>query len=119
MKDFRQLMVWEKAHRLTLLIYEITKKYPKDELFGLTSQTKRACSSIPANIAEGCGKRTDADFARFLQISFGSACELEYHLLLAYDLKILDLSNYKKLENLLLEVKKMLASLIKKLQTNS
>ncbi len=115
MRDFKQLKVWEKSHQLTLLIYQITKSYPKDELFGLTSQTKRACSSIPANIAEGCGKRTEADFARYLQISFGSACELEYHLFLAHDLKIISPNNYQKLENLLVEVKKMLASLIGKL----
>ncbi len=119
MKDFRQLKVWEKSHQLTLSIYQVTKSYPKDELFGLTSQTKRACSSIPANIAEGCGKRTNADFARYLQISFGSACELEYHLLLAHDLKIINSNNYRKLENILVEVKKMLASLIKKLIADS
>lgn len=88
MKDFRTLKVWSKAHELTLLVYKQTKTFPKEELFGLTSQIRRACSSIPANIAEGCGKGSDADFSRFLQIAFGSANELEYHFILARDLNL-------------------------------
>jgi four helix bundle protein len=118
MKNFRDLKVWHKSHELTLLIYEDTKSFPREELFGLTSQIRRARASIPANIAEGCGKSSNADFARYLQISFGSANELEYHLLLVRDLKILDNEIYFILEGKLLEVKKMLASLITKIRTD-
>jgi len=77
-KDFRKLAVWEKAHRLTLDMYKATASFPKDELYGLTSQVRRASISIPANIAEGCGRNGDVELARFLQIAMGSASELEY-----------------------------------------
>lgn len=90
MRDFRQLQVWDKAHQLTLLIYEATLKFPREELYGLTSQIRRAAVAIPANIAEGCGKDTELELARYMQISMGSASELEYHLLLARDLRYLD-----------------------------
>ena len=83
MKDFRQLKVWEKSHQLALAIYKVTKEFPKEELYGLTSQIRRASMSIPTNIAEGCGRNTDADFARFLQMAMGSASETEYQLILA------------------------------------
>jgi four helix bundle protein len=116
MKDFHELTVWRKSHELTLLVYQITANYPKEELFGLTSQTRRACSSIPANIAEGSGRSGDAEFARFLQIAMGSASELEYHLLLAKDLGLLETGKYEKSTNLLIEVKKMLNSFIQKLR---
>lgn len=119
MKSFRDLIVWKKSHELTLLVYEQTKTFPKEELFGLTSQIRRACSSIPANIAEGCGKSSNADFSRFLQIAFGSANELEYHLLLARDLNILDHRIHHNLEEKLIEIKKMLASLINKIRTEN
>jgi four helix bundle protein len=118
MRNFRELKIREKSHQLTLLIYQATKNFPKEELFGLTSQIRRACSSIPANIAEGCGRQTERDFARFLQIAFGSVSELEYHLLLANDLKLLNSDSYKVMENLLLEIKKMLASFIQKLNAD-
>ncbi|HXG83836.1 MAG TPA: four helix bundle protein [Pyrinomonadaceae bacterium] len=118
MRGFRELKVWEKSHQLTLLVYQATKSFPKEELFGLTSQIRRACSSIPANIAEGCGRESNIDFAGFLQIAFGSASELEYHLLLALDLKLLDSASYKDMEALLVEIKKMLASFIQKLRSD-
>ena len=118
MKDFRNLTVWEKSHRLTLDIYVATKTFPKEELFGLTSQIRRASSSIPANIAEGCGKSTDPDFSRFLQIAFGSACEVEYHLILARDLNYLNQEGHVKINDELLAVKKMLASLISKIKAD-
>jgi four helix bundle protein len=89
MKDFRELKVWEKAHALVLNLYRETTSFPPSELYGLTVQIRRAAASIPANIAEGCGRGSSADFARFLQIAMGSACELEYHLLLARDLGFL------------------------------
>ncbi len=83
MKNFRDLQVWEKGHKFRLDVYRVTKTFPREELYGLASQLKRAAASIPANIAEGCGKATGPDFAKFLQIAFGSACECEYHLVLA------------------------------------
>ena len=82
MKDFRTLKVWEKSHQFTLKIYSLSRNFPKDELFGLVSQIRRASSSIAINIAEGCGRGSDADFARFLQISMGSASETEYLIML-------------------------------------
>jgi four helix bundle protein len=90
MKSFRDLKVWEKAHELTLAAYDATSNFPKQEMFGLVPQIRRCASSIPANIAEGCGRRGNGEFHRFLQIAMGSASELEYHLLLSRDLKILD-----------------------------
>ena len=78
MKDFRQLKVWQKAHQLTLALYPVTGSFPRDEIYGLTAQIRRACSSIPANLAEGCGRNTDAELARFCSIAAGSASELEY-----------------------------------------
>lgn len=115
MKDFRELKVWEKSHQLTVAVYKATSKFPKEELYGLTSQMRRSCSSIPANIAEGCGRGSDADFARFLQMAMGSASEIEYHLLLARDLNLLDDPSYECFANDVTEVKRMLASFIKKL----
>jgi four helix bundle protein len=85
MRDFRELKVWHKAHQLTLAVYSATKTFPRDELYGLTSQIRRAAVSIGANIAEGAGKNSPAEFGRFLQIALGSASELEYHLLLSGD----------------------------------
>lgn len=115
MKDFRKLTVWQKAHRLTLKVYEATRKFPKEELYGLTSQMRSSSSSIPRNIAEGCGRGTDADFGRFLQMAMGSACELEYDTVLSRDLGYLDLDEYEDLSRDVTEVKRMLASLILKL----
>ena len=99
MQNFKSLKVWQKSHELTLAIYKATANFPKDELYGLTSQIRRACASIPANIAEGCGRTGKAELARFLQVAMGSASELEYHLLLAHDLGLLRDGEYKLLEN--------------------
>ena len=115
MQDFKQLKVWEKSHRLVLSIYKATAKFPRDELYGLTSQMRRASASISANIAEGCGRSGGADFARFLHIAMSSASELEYHLLLAWDLRLLSGSAYAQLAGDVTEVKRMLTSLIQKL----
>ena len=106
MKDFRTLIVWQKAHELTLGVYAATKQFPKDELFGMTSQMRRSSSSIPTNIAEGCGRGSNADFQRFLQMAFGSASELDYQLILSSDLKDLSREDHEQLGKLLLEVKK-------------
>jgi four helix bundle protein len=86
MKDFRSLKVWEKAHALTLAIYKATEGFPKQEIYALTNQVQRAVVSIPANIAEGCGKDSDAELRRYFLIAMGSSSELEYLLLLARDL---------------------------------
>ena len=85
MQSFRNLRVWEKSHRLTLDVYSLSKAFPRDEMYGLSSQMRRASASIGMNIAEGCCRKGDIEMARFLQISMGSASELEYQLLLAHD----------------------------------
>src|SRR5690348_3909402 len=104
MKDFRNLSVWRKAHELTLALYRATMLFPKHELFGLTSQMRRCSASIGANLAEGCGREGNAELHRFLQISLGSANELEYHLLLAFDLGYLPERLYRDLNAALSEV---------------
>jgi four helix bundle protein len=117
MKDFRDLKVREKAHALTLASYEATNSFPREEIFGLTSQIRRASSSIPANIAEGCGRRGNAELHRFLQMAMGSANELEYHLLLSKDLGYLSSGVHARMEPQVQEVKRMLASLIRKVDS--
>ncbi len=116
MRDFRTLKVWEKAHQLTLAVYRATVAFPTQEQYGLTGQMRRASASIPANIAEGCGRDGDAELARFLQIAMGSASELEYHCLLARDLNLLSATDYDRLNNDVIEVKRMLASFIQTLK---
>ena len=118
MRDFRELKVWGKAHQLTLAIYRATSTFPKEELYGLTSQIRRSGASIPANIAEGCGRSGDAELARFLQIAMGSATELEYHLLLAHELNLLKTSDYEPLARDVTEVKRMLTAFIQKLKAD-
>lgn len=119
MKDFRKLSVWHKAHTSVVAVYQATRSYPKDKLYGLTSQTRRASVSIAANIAEGCGRSTDADFARFLEIAAGSANEVEYHLLLACELNFLPAEEYENLASGIREVKQMLTALIRRLRGNA
>jgi four helix bundle protein len=119
MQNFKQLKVWEKAHNLTLAIYKATSSFPKDERYSLTDQMRRSSSSIPTNIAEGSGRGSDADFARFVQMSMGSARELQYQLILSRDLNYLAAAQYLELESLLSEVQRMLTSLIKKLTAKS
>jgi four helix bundle protein len=116
MKDFHELQVWQKAHELTLVVYRITGSFPREERYGLTSQLRRSCSSIPANIAEGCGRNGDAELARFCSIAMGSASELEYHLLLARDLKLIDSNDHTDLSQRTTELKRMLAGFLKTLK---
>ena len=116
MKNFRDLKVWEKAHSLTLDSYRFTNAFPRQELFGLTSQIRRAAVSIAANIAEGCGKRGNGEFQRYLNIATGSASELEYHFLLARDLHMLDEASYHRLDEAVVEVKRMLSALVRKVE---
>ncbi len=119
MKDFRKLVVWEKAHLMALEVYRITKRFPKDELYGITSQMRRAAVSIPTNIAEGCGRGTDKDFGRFLQMAVGSASELEYLFLLSKDLDLIEREVYEEMESRIVEIKKMISSLIKSVSYRS
>lgn len=119
MQNFRNLKVWERSHALTIDVYRSTKPFPREEIYGLTSQMRRAAVSIGANIAEGTCRGGDADFARFLQMAAGSASELEYHLLLARDLELLKNSEYQRLSDAVIEVKRMLASLMQRLRAVS
>ncbi len=119
MRDFKKLMVWEKAHAFVLRIYRETKSFPGEEKYGIVNQLRKASVSIPANISEGCGKVSSVDFARFLQISMGSSCEVEYYLLLSCDLEFLDKKKYFKLYKDIEEIKKILASFIMKLKSDS
>jgi four helix bundle protein len=113
MKDFRKLDVWHKAHQLAVQIYKVTEKFPSSEIYGLTSQLRRAGVSIPTNLAEGCGRSSDPDLARFIGMAMGSASEVEYLLLLTRELGLLDRETSHALETQIVEIKKMLAALIK------
>ena len=115
MRDFRQLKVWQKAHRCTLEIYRRTQGFPAEERFGLTAQLRKAAVSVPSNIAEGCGRDSERDFARFLSIAAGSASEAEYQLLLARDLGYLQQKAHLQLDEQINEVKRMLNSFIQTL----
>lgn len=116
MQNYRQLQVWQNAHKLTLAVYRATTAFPREELYGLTSQVRRSCSSIPANLAEGCGRSGDAEMARFCSIAMGSACELDYHLLLAKELNLIQPDDYEDLAHQTSEVKRMLTGLLKTLK---
>jgi four helix bundle protein len=118
MKDFRDLQVWHKAHSLTLACYGITSTFPRPEVYGLTSEIRRCAASAAANIAEGCGKRGNGEFYRFLNMALGSTSELEYHFLLAHDLQLLGEENYKDLNHRVIEIKRVLASLVCKVETD-
>jgi four helix bundle protein len=114
MMDFRRLAVWQKAHGLALEVYRATGRFPRDEIYGLTGQLRRGTSSIPANLAEGCGRGGDIEFRRFRSIALGSACELESHLLLAKDLGLLAPDRRGDLEAQVQETKRMLVGLMQK-----
>jgi four helix bundle protein len=116
MRDFKRLAVWKKAHELALATYEATAVFPQSELYGLTSQLRRAAMSIPTNIAEGCGRDGDAEFARFLRISMGSGNEVEYLLLMSRDLTFIDEATYMTLNEQVLETKRMLSGLLARLR---
>jgi four helix bundle protein len=118
MKDFRELKVWEKSHRLALKVYSATAKFPREELYGLTSQIRRASVSIPTNIAEGCGRNRDSELYRFFEIAMGSASELEYLFLLTRDLGVIDKADFEGFLAEIIEIKRMLASFIQKLKAD-
>jgi four helix bundle protein len=119
MQDFRSLEVWGKAHAATLAVYRATESFPAAERYGLTSQMRRAAASVAANIAEGCGRGSDADFARFLHMALGSASELEYFLLLARDLQFMSQSPHDDILATTQEVKRMLSALVTRLKSDS
>ena len=119
MQDFRNLAVWCRAHELTLDIYSETAAFPAREIVGGTSQLRRSAASLATNIAEGCGRGSDADFARFLQMALGSASELEYQILLASDLGYLSPASSLSLTKQVQTFKKMTAALLRKTRTPS
>lgn len=118
MRDFRELKVWEKAHRLTLAVYRATEHFPAEERFGLTGQLRRSAVSVASNIAEGCGREGERELAQFLNIAAGSASELEYQLLLARELEHLSVSRHRELDTQVNEVKRMLNGFILQLTAN-
>ena len=118
MQNCRELKVWQKAHPFVLAIYRVTRNFPDTERYGIISQLRRAASSVPTNLAEGCGRGSTAELAQFVQIASGSASETDYLLILSRDLEYLDGQEYTSLNNNLVEIRKMLSALIKKLRGN-
>ncbi len=115
MRDYRKYKIWELGHELTLYIYKISQNFPQEEMYGMTSQMRRAAYSIPSNIAEGCGRESEAEFRRFLVIAQGSASELEYFAILAHDLGYIDDNIYTELDDRVNKIRRSLNNLIKKL----
>ena len=116
LKNYKELKVWQKSYQLCLEIYSITKGFPKDEQYGLTSQIRRAAVSLPSNIAEGYGRKTTPDYLRSLYIAYGSCCELETQILLAGDLGYIKDTNIKELLATIGDVERMLKALIRALE---
>ncbi|MDB6170662.1 MAG: diversity-rating retroelement protein bAvd family protein [Verrucomicrobia bacterium] len=119
MKDYRQLAVWQRSHQFTLSVYQTSRFFPSDERFGIASQLRRASSAIPANLAEGCGRDSDADFKRFVVIAHGSASESEYILLLASELGMFGADDHAMLGSEIAQIKRMLGALVRKLKADS
>lgn len=119
MRNFNDLQVWERSHQLTLALYRVTEGFPKNEMFGLISQIRRAAASVPTNLAEGCGRWGDGDMGRFLQIAMGSASELDYLLRLGKDLGYFQLAAYQQLAADLSEIRRMLTALYKRIRKPS
>lgn len=113
LKSYKELKVWQKAYNLCIKIYKITKTFPKEELYGLTSQIRRAAVSVPSNIAEGYGRKTTPEYIRSLYIAYGSSCELETQILLSGDLGFMKAEALNELQADLGEVERMLKALIK------
>jgi four helix bundle protein len=112
MKNYRDLQVWKKAHDLTLELYRVSQRFPREEIYGITGQLRRAAVSIGANLAEGCGRRTSTELARFVRIALGSASELDYQLLLSRDLGFMAAEEFTSASASLTEVRKMLTSFL-------
>ena len=119
MQDFTNLLVWQKAHTCTIAIYQVTKHFPSEEKFGLISQIRRASISIESNLAEGCGRNSDREFARFVSIAQGSAFEVRCQLILARDLDYISREIFQSLQQQILEINPMLNALYQKLTANS
>jgi four helix bundle protein len=117
-QTYQDLKIWQQAHELALEIYSLTASFPKEEMYGITSQIKRSATSIPANIVEGYGRQSNKDFSKFLYISLGSLEETTYFLLLAMDLHFIDESAFKALHSRYLELRLMLLSFIRKVNSN-
>ena len=117
LKNYKELKVWQKSYQLCLDIYKITKTFPKEERYGLTSQIRRAAVSVPSNIAEGYGRKTTPDYIRFLYTAYGSNCELETQILLTGDLGYIKSEQFHKVQKALAEVERMLKALIKSLES--
>jgi four helix bundle protein len=115
MRNFKELQVWQKSHQMVIEVYRITKLFPSNERFGLTSQIRRSAASVPANTAEGCGRNGDRNFCRFLSIAAGSASETEYHLILVRDLRLPNENDYTNIDQQIKEIKNMLNSFMHKL----
>ncbi len=115
MRNFKKYKVWEDSHHLVLEIYKISKSFPKEEMFSLTSQLKRATSSIPTNFSEGCGSNSDKEFARYIGISIASCSEVEYLLILSKDLQFISIEEYEFLLDKLIQIRKQLYSLRQKI----
>ena len=118
MRDFRKFEVWQLSHQLTLKIYKVSKGFPKEELFGITSQIRRSFASIGYNISEGSGRNSDKEFANFINIALGSSNEAENQLILARDLDYINENDFHDLLEELILLKKKLVSLWNKLKLN-
>jgi four helix bundle protein len=115
--DFKSLQIWKRSHLFALSVYKITRKFPKDEMYGLTSQLRRASVSVPSNIVEGCGRNSDGELSRFLTIAMGSAAETEYQILLAKDLKYIENDEYLLLDKEIIEIRKMINKFLEKVNS--
>ena len=116
MRNYRDLQVWDKAHKLTLDLYRVSREFPREETYGITSQLRRAAVSVGANLAEGCGRRTSNELARFVKIAMGSASELDYHLLLCRDLGFMNEGDYIRTSSDLTEMQKMLTAFLNRVE---
>ena len=117
LKNYKELNVWQKSYILCLHIYKVTKGFPKDEIYGLTSQIRRSAVSIPSNIAEGYGRKTTLEYVRFLYIAYGSVCELETQVMISGDLCYVEKERLRELRGEIGDVERMLKVLIKSLES--
>ncbi|MFD0863747.1 four helix bundle protein [Sungkyunkwania multivorans] len=116
MRDFKKYEIWQLSHQFTLNIYSLTNSFPKDEQYGIISQLRRASSSIPTNISEGCGRDSEADFNRFLTIALGSASESEYLIILSKDLNLIDENSFEEFNEKINTIKRKIYQLKRKLK---
>jgi len=119
LKNYKELKVWQKAYRLCLEIYRVTRNFPREEIYGLTSQIRRAAVSVPSNIAEGYGRQTTREYIQSLYIAYGSNCELETQILLSGDLGYIEAQNFERLQREVEDIERMLKRLIKSLDKHT